>query len=97
MGLATSTSGDGILVSHDTEIREFTVFLAGIGTKYRVTKSTVIREWVAVTQAAAQAKIDSPDSPPSGTTYSYNMAETNRVVGAYKLTRTAISETAEVL
>ncbi len=100
MALANTVTGDGILVSYDAEVREYDVVLvlgSVVRASYRETKATEIRQWVALTKAAAEGKAQDPATPPEGTTYSYAVAETNRVLKAYMLTRTAVTESLEFL
>jgi len=90
MALATTVTGDGILVDKGTETRILKDFL---GFSYTLTHSTETREWVALTKAACEDKIANPDTAPEGYTYSYRMREENRIVGSYALTRIKTGKT----
>jgi hypothetical protein len=54
MALASTVSGDGTLVSYEPDERAWYVAMASGGrTKYTETTVTTVREWYALTEAAA--------------------------------------------
>lgn len=53
------------------------------------TRTVVVDDWIALTQAAAEA-YQTAHSTDTNTTYSVN--QTNMILGAYKLTRTVDSK-----
>jgi hypothetical protein len=87
MALATSVTGGGILVSRRISSQRYFI-VTPVG-RYEIEETQTVeqREWVALTQAAAVDYADANAQPASGT-HTYDVAEDNRVVGGYKVTRT---------
>ena len=95
MALATTVSGDGILVSggKSTNISQRVSErssggspIAWVNIKEVTERET--REWVALTQSAAEGTKDANVQPGVGEgTYTYDVSEGNRVIGSYKLQR----------
>lgn len=83
MALATSVTGDGILVDRRKSTRLFSVGLFSVVTNYKEETVEETREWVALTRAAAQAYVDAAAAHPTPATgtYSYSMDEDKRYVG----------------
>jgi len=95
MALASTIVGDGILVDSSSDIN---IYYQRIGyTLYKMQETTIteVREWVALTQAAAYdaAVAASQVGVPEGGVFSYVASEDMRVVASYKLTRTMTNKT----
>jgi hypothetical protein len=90
MALADSVTGDGILVSYSADINTWQVLAFTGKWLYTETTSEEVREWVALTEAAAKAAAEAASqsglTPPA--VASYVASEDNRVVGSYKLVKT---------
>jgi hypothetical protein len=84
MALASTVTGDGRCIDGSTgdSYIVYGYFSASI-----VTESEEVREWVALTEAACDAKMASPDTPPAGSSYQYRKRLDNPYTGAYILTR----------
>ena len=97
MALATTVTGSGKQVSREVVSRDYIQGFSGIGFwKFRETTETETREWVALTQTAANDAADANAQPETGT-YTYYVAETNRIVGAYSLTRVYHNTSTEIV
>lgn len=95
MALASTVSGDGILVNQSTVVHEFTIIPATGGTvTITETRTSETRQWVAVTAAAAKTWVETAPTPGEGETKSRSISESNRVLGAY--TCEEITETVTV-
>lgn len=90
MALASSITGDGILVSVDNNVRTWYRYGANYIFKHTEKTREEVREWVALTQSAAQAAAEAADQSglAEGASASYSASEDNRAIGSYKLTKT---------
>jgi len=92
MALATTVSGDGILVSGgkstniSQRVIEFTDGAPSAWVNIKEVTNRETREWVALTQSAAEGAKDANAQPAEGT-YTYEVSEQNRPTHAYKLSR----------
>lgn len=99
MALAVTVEGSGKLVSRNVEKRRFTVnWGVGLSVTYEESNIEETREWVALTQDAAEAEANTAVQPTdSSATYTYRVDEINRVIGSYKLTRNYHKESVEAV
>jgi hypothetical protein len=90
MALATTITGDGILVSVDVPVQVWRVYGGTKIIKYAESIRTEVREWVALTKSCAQtaAEAASQTGLPAGAVASYSAQEDTRVVNSYKLVKT---------
>ena len=87
MALATTVSGDGILVSSSKTSNVYSVTsVDGAITFYKETTARETRQWVALTQSAAETTKNANVQPATGT-YTYEVSEQNRITLGYSLTR----------
>jgi len=87
MALADSVTGDGILTASSKSSNVYGVSNGAFPVTYfKETNTTEVREWVALTEDAAETVKNANVQPPTGT-YTYDVAEDNRVVDSYTLTR----------
>jgi hypothetical protein len=92
MALATSVTGDGILVSSGVttnisqRVIEYTDGSPSAWTSIKEVAERETREWVALTQSAAEGAKDTNAQPAEGT-YTYEVSEQDRYTHAYKLSR----------
>ena len=87
MALATEVTGGGKLVSRQVSTRRYWVAPPiGSAVEYQEVSESETREWVALTQAAAEGVADTNAQPATGT-YTYDVQEDKRVIGSYKLVR----------
>jgi hypothetical protein len=93
MALATGLTGDGILIDSTATTRQFNVWVGLIEQLWEETTTVETREWVALTQAAAEAAVAANVQPVGDGTYTWSAAEQQRVVGSYSVKR--ISEIKE--
>lgn len=89
MALAAAVSGAGILVSSGSVSKVFRVAAMNNLVVFTETKTTTVREWVALTMAAAIAWRDGEKA----TGESREIAEDNRIIGSYKATSTTETTT----
>lgn len=94
MALKTTVLGDGKLLDLDRDSRRLYDFFQN---QFDYTTETEVREWVALTEAAAKSKFDNPDTPPTGYTYIYRVQVDNKIIGSYTLTRTKIRKTLKLV
>ena len=108
MALASSVTGTGKLISRQLVTRQWVIHRAtgytGTYTDGGITITTTryllketyteeVREWVALTQAAAVDYADANAQPSAGEgAYTYDVYEQNRIVGAYGVRRVYKSE-----
>ena len=79
MALAASVTGDGNLVSYEKNERIYFVVTRAAKYKYTETKTVTIKEWTAVTEAAATTWVNAePDEFESR-----RHRESSRIVGSY--------------
>jgi hypothetical protein len=92
MALATTVSGDGILVGSgistnvSQRVSEYTNGSPSAWVNVKEVTERETREWVALTQSAAEGAKDANAQPAEGT-YTYEVSEQDRVTHAYKLSR----------
>jgi hypothetical protein len=90
MALATGITDAGNLISSSKPERRFSKWTDFTGVVWYVeTSEEEVREWVALTQAAAEAAVAAGSGEAymgvsgTGTTYEHDCFETQRQVGAY--------------
>jgi hypothetical protein len=94
MALATTVTGDGILVSSETNKQKLVLFTDTGTFLFLKTITESVREWVALTQSAAQTAAETATQPENGVA-TYDALEDNRIVGSYKLVKTTTVTTIE--
>jgi len=88
MALATTVTGDGILVSRGKDTRAWSVVYLAFGVRnFQEVITREVREWVALTETAATTYVNLNAQPEGDGEYTYGMSEQDRIVGAYKVTR----------
>ena len=90
MALATSITGDGILVGTNNNIRVWRFFSIDIIYVNKESTKEETYEWVALTKTCAKAAVDAASQAglAAGVVASYSAAEDSRTIGSYKLTKT---------
>ena len=93
-GLATSVTGDGnvtasgISTNISQRVVEYTDGKPSAWANVKEVTARETREWVALTQSAAEDEKAANVQPAVGEgTYTYDVSEDNRVIGSYKLQR----------
>jgi hypothetical protein len=101
MALADTVTGDGDLVSAGNSARVYLVQesdeLGVPAQRYAELVETEVREWVALTQAAAEAAKLAAIQPDDGGVYQYQVDEVSRQTQAFKLVRTWERKTAYLI
>jgi hypothetical protein len=85
MALAGSLVGDGILTQSGTDVQRWRVYGYEKVVVLTKTQYSETREWVALTQAAAEAAVAaaSQEGLPAGAVAQWTLAEDQRTIGSY--------------
>ena len=87
---------DGKTISYEPLKREYSTTFFGLVTNWLETTTTEVTEWYALTEDAAKDYADGAAQPETGT-YTFKVDLDSREIGAYKLTRTYVVTTTEVV
>jgi hypothetical protein len=87
MGLATGLVGDGILIDKVAARREFSIWILFTQETWVETTTTETRQWVALTQDAAEAAVVASED------FTYSAEESVREVGSYSVKKITVTKT----
>jgi len=87
MALADSLVGDGILIDKVAARREFDIWILFTQETWVETTTTETRQWVALTQGAAEAAVAASED------FTFSAEESVREVGSYSVKRIAVTKT----
>jgi hypothetical protein len=97
MALATSVSGDGLLVSSEHREQDFYLTSQISSIHVRETTISTTREWVSLTKSAAETWLAGGTGVEYATGESRAIAEQTRAIHSYKATSTIETKTTEII